>query len=262
MTLLAGVLVALELALWLAPQGLARANLIIKQAVGPKLVRAEVIESTGGSSTADWRIDRGIIVSTSAGQLTLREADGRVQAIGLGSTTQVVSGIRDVPLLSLASGWRVLVTWAANGTAGTVQVEARRGKIAAPVRSALSTEAILPLFGPKLVRAEVIDSTGGSATADWRIDRGTIVSTSVDQLTLREADGRVQAIAVDSSTRVVLGIHRLALGSLKPGWRVLATWSASGSADLVQVEHRGAKNATGYSPSPRGNLARATVGLS
>ncbi len=57
LTLLTCVVVALNLALWLVPQGLALGTALITRVVGPKLVRAEVIESTGarpptGVSTA------------------------------------------------------------------------------------------------------------------------------------------------------------------------------------------------------------------
>jgi len=118
--LLAGVLVALNLALWLAPAGLALRQGIVRALFGPKLIRAEVIEKGG----ADWRLDRGVILSVSSGtQLTLREADGRIQAIPLSATTKVIRfGVR-LPVTTLAPHWRVLVTWPANGAAQSVDVE-------------------------------------------------------------------------------------------------------------------------------------------
>ena len=126
--LLAGILVMLNLVLWLAPQGLALRNVAITKLFGPKLVRAEIIDRAAGGTTVDWRLDRGIVLSVTATELTLSEADGRQQTIGLDDTTQVVVHGRHLPLLKLSPGWRVLVTWQANGTDGladTVKIESR-----------------------------------------------------------------------------------------------------------------------------------------
>jgi hypothetical protein len=117
--LLASVLVALNLVLWLAPAGLALRGAIINELFGPKLVRAEVIERNGG----DWRLDRGVITSLNSTQLTLREADGRVQTIPLSATTKVIRFDRRLPVGALAPRWRVLVTWPATGPAQSVDVE-------------------------------------------------------------------------------------------------------------------------------------------
>jgi hypothetical protein len=114
---LAAVLVALNVFLWLAPAGLALRQSIVARLFGPKLVRGEVIVATGGGSTADLRIDRGLVTSQSATQLTLQELDGRVQSIPLSASTRIY-GQRSL------QGWRVLVVWAANGTAMSVQPEA------------------------------------------------------------------------------------------------------------------------------------------
>ena len=119
--LLAAVLVALNAALWLAPQGLALRQILLPQLFGKNLMRAEVVLSNG----QDWRADRGVITTLTPTQLTLKEADGRLQQIGLSSATSVVFLGRALPLSSLARGWRVLVTWPANGTADAVKVEKR-----------------------------------------------------------------------------------------------------------------------------------------
>ena len=116
--LAAVALVALGLVFWLAPAGLAGRGSIVAPLFGPKLVRGEVIVSAGGAATADLRIDRGVVTAQSPTALTLQEADGRVQSIPLSSTTRI-HGRRNL------QGWRVLVIWAANGTASSVQAEAR-----------------------------------------------------------------------------------------------------------------------------------------
>jgi hypothetical protein len=117
--LLVSVLVALNVALWFAAPGLAIRRALINQLFGPNMVRAEVIKKSG----ADWRLDRGVITQVSGTQLTLKEADGRVQPIPLSSTTKVIHQGRHLPLSVLAPRWRVLVTWPANGAATSVDVE-------------------------------------------------------------------------------------------------------------------------------------------
>ena len=122
--LLAGVLVALNVVLWFAAPGLALRKAVVQELFGPKLIRAEAIDSCGRGCTVDWRVDRGVITSVNSTQVTLREADGRVQSIPLSaSTTKVIRLGHRLPPSSLARRWRVVVTWPANGAAQSVDVE-------------------------------------------------------------------------------------------------------------------------------------------
>jgi len=117
--LLVGVLVTLNLALFFAPPGLALRRAIVNQLFGPKLIRADVVTKTG-----EWRLDRGVITQVGGSQLTLREADGRVQPITLSSSTRVIHLGQSLPLSALAPRWRVLVEWPANGGAAkSVDIE-------------------------------------------------------------------------------------------------------------------------------------------
>ena len=118
--LLAGVVVALNVTLWLAAPGLALRPGIVHELFGRKMIRAEVVQKNG----ADWRLDRGVITQATSTQLTLREADGRIQSIPLSASTKVRSPSgRRLPAGVLAPRWRVLVTWPASGTAQSVDVE-------------------------------------------------------------------------------------------------------------------------------------------
>jgi hypothetical protein len=117
--LLAAVLVTLNLALWFAGPGLAIRQGLVKALFGPKMVRAEVIEKSG----ADWRLDRGVIKSVDSTQVTLREADGRIQQIPLASTTKVIHLGQRLSVSALALRWHVLVTWPTTGPAQSVDVE-------------------------------------------------------------------------------------------------------------------------------------------
>ena len=122
--LLTGVLVAVNLALWLAAPGLALRHAVVSELFGPKMIRAEAVEKTAVGGSTDWRLDRGVIVSVTGTQLTLREADGRIQPIPVsGLTTRVIRFGQRVPLTVLAPRWHVLVTWPATGAAQSVDVE-------------------------------------------------------------------------------------------------------------------------------------------
>ena len=118
--LLAGILVTLNLVLWFASPGLALRRGVVRQLFGPKMIRAQVFER----NKVEWNLDRGFITSVTSSQLTLREADGRIQQIPLSGTTKVIGlGGHRFPLSLLAPGWRVVVTWPANGAATSVDVE-------------------------------------------------------------------------------------------------------------------------------------------
>jgi hypothetical protein len=119
---LSAVLVTLNLALWLTPAGLALRKVALPSIFGKTLVRADVVDTTG-----EWRVDRGVITQVTPSSLTLKEADGRVQQIAISSATAVAWFNKPLPVSVLAKGWRVLVTWPANGTADSVKVEKRGG---------------------------------------------------------------------------------------------------------------------------------------
>jgi hypothetical protein len=116
---LAGVLVALNIALFFAAPGLALRKAIINQLFGPNMVRAQVHEKNG----QDWNLDRGVITRVNATQVTLREADGRIQPIPLASTTKVIHSGHQLALSALARRWRVVVWWPVIGPAVSVDVE-------------------------------------------------------------------------------------------------------------------------------------------
>lgn len=116
---LAGVLVALNVVLFFAAPGLALRRAVINQLFGQNMVRAQVHERNG----QDWNLDRGVITHVNATELTLREADGRVQPIPIATTTRVVRSGRQLSPSALARRWRVLVVWPVIGPAQEVDVE-------------------------------------------------------------------------------------------------------------------------------------------
>jgi hypothetical protein len=100
------------------------------------------------------------------------------------------------------------------------------------------------LFGPKMVRAQVLKKDG----TQWNLDRGVVTSVDGTQVTLREFDGRVQQIPLSGSTKVIHLGHTLSVDQLAPRWHVLVTWPATGPARSVDVEkipHGSGKSAGG-----------------
>src|SRR5262245_21675565 len=92
--LLAAVLVVLNTALWLAPQGFALGQVFYSGVFGSNMVRADVLENSG----LEWRVDRGLVVSATSTLLTIQETDGRVQAIVVASTTKVIAADGNNPV--------------------------------------------------------------------------------------------------------------------------------------------------------------------
>ena len=116
---LVAVLVTLNAALWFAGPGLAIRKAVVTELFGPKMVRAVAVETNGDQ----WNLDRGVITQVNSTQLTLREADTKVQTIPLSSATKVIRLGNQLPLSALAKRWHVLVTWPVTGPAQSVDVE-------------------------------------------------------------------------------------------------------------------------------------------
>jgi hypothetical protein len=126
--LLAATLVAVNTALWLAPQGLALRQGVAAALFGQNMVRLDVVENKGcPAACVEIRIDRGVVVSNKAGTLTLNEADGKQQPIAVSSATKVTAVAGKAPGINgVKPGWRVLVQWPAlGGPATSVQIEKR-----------------------------------------------------------------------------------------------------------------------------------------
>jgi hypothetical protein len=116
---LVGLLVTVNVALWFAAPGLSLRRAVVNELFGPNMVRAQVHEKSG----QDWNLDRGVITQVNSTQLTLREADGRIQQIPLSDTTKVIRIGHRLPLSALARRWRVVVLWPPIGAAQSVDVE-------------------------------------------------------------------------------------------------------------------------------------------
>jgi hypothetical protein len=108
----------------------------------------------------------------------------------------------------------------------------------APAGLALRQAVINQLFGPRMIRAEVVLQGVGGATQDYLIDRGVVTAVAADSLVLREQDGKVQTIPLGPTTQVS-GLKRFtSVASLRKNLRVLVIRLANGPASVVQVEAR------------------------
>jgi hypothetical protein len=97
---------------------------------------------------------------------------------------------------------------------------------------ALRKALINELFGPKMMRVEVVWKNG----ADWRVARGVIKSVDSTQVTLREGDGKIEQVQLATATRVIRFGRPLPLSALAPRWHVVVTWPANSPAQSVDVE--------------------------
>ena len=138
--LLATVLVALNTALWIVPQGLALQRIAVATLFGPKMMRADVFMSTGcPANCVEWRVDRGIVMSgNTPTSLTVREADGKLQQVALSPSTRVMVKPGLLPVAGVAAikpGWHVLVVWPPSGGAAQSVLVEKRSRLAADFSS-------------------------------------------------------------------------------------------------------------------------------
>ena len=98
---------------------------------------------------------------------------------------------------------------------------------------ALRKAIVTQLFGPNMVRAQVLEKNG----QDLNLDRGVITRVNSTQLTLREYDGRVTQIPLAAATTKVIHLgKRLPLSALARRWHVVVLWPPIGPAQSVDVE--------------------------
>jgi hypothetical protein len=123
--LLAAVLVVANVSLWLVQGGFALPQALIDRFFGPRLVRAEVILAGQAGAADDFRIDRGVITSTSPGSLVLQERDGTVVTIPVARGARVLGSALVRNVSQLRPPMRVLVVRKATAPANLIEVEGR-----------------------------------------------------------------------------------------------------------------------------------------
>lgn len=103
-----------------------------------------------------------------------------------------------------------------------------------PVGVAGSGSLAAFLFGPRMMRAEVVMKDG----SDYLADRGRITSVAGGSLTLREADGRLVTVQVSPSAQVTLGGVPTTVAALHRGLRATVVRGSNGPATFVQAQRR------------------------
>ncbi len=93
------------------------------------------------------------------------------------------------------------------------------------------------LFGPNLVRAEVLVKDDG-ALRDYRIDRGVIRDKGAGSLTLRERDASIVTIAVAPGARISLRGRPASFSALRRGMVVTVIRDGDGPAGEVRAVGR------------------------
>jgi hypothetical protein len=90
------------------------------------------------------------------------------------------------------------------------------------------------LFGPKMVRAEVVVKDGALLRA-FRIDRGKVRANQGGTLTLLERDGTMVAVPVAPNADVRLGNRAVPLSALRRGMTATTVREGDGPATTVQA---------------------------
>ncbi len=100
------------------------------------------------------------------------------------------------------------------------------------VTTALPNGLASYLFGPRLVRAEVV-LKDGTGLHDFRIDRGRIRTVTAGSVTLLERDRSLVTIDVAATAEIFAGGRRVQLRALRRG--MLATVIRDGDAPAIEI---------------------------
>ena len=111
--------------------------------------------------------------------------------------------------------------------------------VAAQVGFALPGSLAAYLFGPKMVRGEIVVREGG-VSHDYRIDQGRLRAIGIGNsvLTLYERDGQLVSVPVAPGARITLGGRLVPLAALKRGMRAITIRDGNAAAETVQAFKR------------------------
>jgi hypothetical protein len=218
--------VAALAALLVAQSATAGSRAVIDSYFGPAMVRAELVVMQSGAAR-DFRIDRGRITALGGGTIRLRELDGTVVTIPVAPDASIVVGRRAAPFTALRRGMNTTVV--------------REGD--APARFVVEPAFALPhglaaaLFGPRMVRAEVIALESGGVR-DLRIDRGRITAARGGTIRLRERDGTVVNLPVAPDAAITLNGRTARFAELRRGLNATIVREGEGAASIVEATER------------------------
>src|SRR2546423_4773993 len=105
--LVAGLLLALNVALALAQSSAGLPRGLTNKLLGPNMVRAEILWRSGGVQH-DYLLDNGRIRSVGVGSITLVEKDGKVVTVPVAPDAEVTLRTSPVPFSTLRRGMRAV----------------------------------------------------------------------------------------------------------------------------------------------------------
>ena len=108
----------------------------------------------------------------------------------------------------------------------------------APPGLALQKALVNQLFGPRMIRAEVVVQGAAGVAQDYRIDRGVVTAVTPTTLSLTEADGTQQQIPLAPTTQLIGVGRRLGIAAVRRGFLVLVVHEANSPAVSIQIESR------------------------
>jgi hypothetical protein len=103
--------------------------------------------------------------------------------------------------------------------------------------SAGARAALADLFGPNLIRAQVVIYNGGQDSEIY-FSRGRISAISTNSITLREKDGQIERLDVAPGARVTLGGSFVALSSLRRGMQAQVFRPGDAPANRIDASVR------------------------
>jgi hypothetical protein len=106
--------------------------------------------------------------------------------------------------------------------------------VAAVSASALKRSVLADLFGPGLIRAQVVIWGGGQDTEIW-FSKGRVTALGGGSITLRERDGQVERIAIAPGARVTLGNVLVSQNALRRGMQA-SVFRPGGDAPANRVD--------------------------
>lgn len=110
--------------------------------------------------------------------------------------------------------------------------------IAAVGAFGVSRAALADLFGPGLIRAQVVIYSGGQDTEIW-FSKGRVAAIDKTSITLKEKDGQVEKILIAPGARISVGNFLVAPNALKRGMNAgVFRSSESGPAYRIDASWR------------------------
>jgi hypothetical protein len=109
--------------------------------------------------------------------------------------------------------------------------------IAAATASPSKRSVLADLFGPNLVRGQLVMFFGGQDTEIW-FDRGKITQAGGGVVTIREKDGQVVRISIAPGAKITLGGANVSPNALRKGMQAQVQRPGDAPATRIDATYR------------------------